>query len=454
MRVRLPGLLVMPLQIITPGTAEATASLIMYGPLFSDVSLALFSSTTVVFGPLLLLLVVCLPQWNRAKLVTLPQRRGAVSDGKRRALGGGGGNNDSDDDDDGSNHAASSCWRTHVVAPLQRAYAWLLVPGCDWIDKDVPAPTEPRAHDQLRGGEHERGPWTTKFGVVFEDFDRPMFAVMDLGVSVVLGFCAGVSIGAMTRPACLMWLATATLAAAMHLIYLLRRRPCLSRLQQFYQTFSSCVTLVTVVFATLMFLGQVLNFDVVASWLMDVQSIVSLITALLQLISLVALVFQIYDAWKTGRDRHNRNAQRQTFSLEEVLLRDPELNGEDMIDLTDFLNGDGVVAAAADEDDGADPDIDLSELLRENDAIEIDAELFDAPPEPAAVPITLDYALEEEDGGGVNVNVNVDDDLDDGSAELDEDGRPIGKAHKANEELHQQLTSMLRQRGASRVHKK
>ena len=439
LRARLPGILVLPLAIVTPGSAEASATLWMYGPLFSDRSLAFFSSMTVVIGPLLLVLLVTAPGTCKARLVTLPPPAESDDDGdtttadeidlsmldnaetqQRRR----------DERRAARNARRPVHWR--IWSWVQAVYAWLLVPNQDWYDQDKPAPTVARQHAQLRADAGERGPFCLKYGACFEDFIQPLFAVVDLGVSVVIGFCAGVAVGKLSRAACLMWLTTATLCSAMHFLYLVRRRPCLSRLQQGYQTFSSGVTFVTVLFAQLLFMGRTLDVDTITSSLLDVQTIVSLVTALLQLISLFVVFFELYDAWKSGRDLHDRTLA-QTFSLRDVLLEgemaEVAHEADVAIDLSSFLDGVGEEAVVAPAED-----IDLSSLLDEPDGAE----------QPAPLEVLLPtYALVEEDDGADESAGRYALFNDDDASGGDETRARVGTAHQANAAMARELASMM-----------
>ena len=129
------------------------------------------------------------------------------------------------------------------------AYVFLLVPSQDWFDQDVPPPTLPRQHLSIRGDESERGSsgFTLKYGVIFEDFDRPLFGFFDLFVSTILGGTAGFAIGVLSRPKCLFLLATACVTCFAHLVYLVWRRPCLTRLMQGYMVANSVFTFLTII---------------------------------------------------------------------------------------------------------------------------------------------------------------------------------------------------------------
>ena len=118
---------------------------------------------------------------------------------------------------------------------------------------------------------------------------------------------------------------------------------------------------------------------------------------------------------------------------------------EDEIDLTEFVNGEG---------GEADEDINLDELLDEGEgdeeALEIDEYLVGDDGEEEEIELTPPvsapaYQLDDDDEANNNDSslYQLDDGDDVGEIVYDEDGKPIGKASRANAEQHAELTNLL-----------
>ena len=341
LRARLPGVLVLPLSILITGTSEAATSLFGFGALLSDKSLAVFACVTIVVGPTLLSLLVSVKATSNAHLVTTTEAssQSATTTTTTAAatpspVGGAphviAADGNIDDGDDETRCGA------RTIRRLRELVVYLVQPTECWVDRDRSSIDASRAGTESL----DRGDFCVKYGVVFEDYSRPMFAVFDLGVSIVLGATAGSSIGPQSRDSCLAAFGCAAACAVGHLAYLGYCRPCLSRLQQVYQTFASTITLIAVVLALLLYLAVDLGsaFTVV-DWL---QSAVSIVTSVLQVTGAVVTLAKMMRAWHATRAAGSRT---RAFSL---------AGGGTLMDATTFREDDGGVAGG----DGSQPLLD------------------------------------------------------------------------------------------------
>lgn len=531
-RLRFPSILVVPLAVLSAPTAEATATLWLHGQLFNDATLAVFSSVSMVFAPLLLVSIISLPNYCQARLLKLPppppslhqstkkqQRRRSgmlnisesvaeledpllieMSTNSSSTASSSSSSSASVVKKSSSGAASSSSLQPQTTTAatttttktcsekLRSAWHWLVLPldadgdHVEWFDKDLPAPKHGPQHKSLRGIEVHRGPWVSRFGVPFEDMAIPLFAVLDIAVSTVLGWTAGAAAGRLSRASCLMWLATASTASLAHFAFMIFKRPMLPRLQQWFYALCSMTTFVVVLLALLTFVSSsFVDFQSASSTLFSIQSSFAVVTAILELVSVGVFFAELYDSWSGNRatagddddsssdddgdeeerkkkqKKKQQNENTRTFDLQQLIdqleLHNTGSGADDEIDLSILLSSsaeNNKNNAKADED----IEIDLSEFIGETGATSDEqdttaAEVLIVPEEPPVPQVQQQqprYSLaDDEDAADGDGGYKLDDD--DGGG-LDSDDalahqKSIGSAHRANMEQFEHLRKLL-----------
>ena len=489
MRLRFPGILSLPLAIMIPGTAESTASLWFYSSRLTDWCLAVFATVTVCVGPLFLMGLVTLPGWCRAVLHPLKQQHSRAEEeaeaeeehmrGERekRLL--------SDSSDGTSNEEDEAARGEHknvnpsfsfermaqklIPRPVVRAWYWLTSADREWFDNDKPPPLEARRTHMMKGDVEERGEWTEKYGAVFEDFTVSWAVLVDILAAMALGWCAGVAIGQVSRPACLMWLSACCFISFGHMYFFVVRRPVLTRIRLYFMIFSSIITFITIFLATLQFLGEITGFSVTAGVILDIQVVVGFFAAIIEIISLLVFAIEVWDAYQTGKYASIKKETRNFAIFDDNFLQELDAvmdqqqnhnnNGdgggdEDEIDIAAILNGqqqhasgENLDSLAVDLTNFLDEEQQEEELIVDMDDDHEDNEIaIDIEPEEEKKNYT-EYEL-EEDGDGHHQNGNSgylldDSELDGGNAEDEESARKVGSAQVANALQLKELREMM-----------
>ena len=140
-------------------------------------------------------------------------------------------------------------------------------------------------------------------GAVFEDFTLPYLPALDAGVSIVLGFCAGVAQGPrIPRTTCIITLSTALLAASAHFFVFVYYRPCLVRMTQVFMSVASGLTLASVGLSFAFYMGQQFEYNSAVEKIMLSQSLLGVLLMVLG-VGFTALVFiDFVDAFLAGKD--------------------------------------------------------------------------------------------------------------------------------------------------------
>ena len=510
MRARLPGLLVVPGAIILGGAGEATGALLGHGTTAADFGLGAVGVVFLIMPVTLGCTWVVNRSATECKVrsksdrdaaaaaATASASTGAAKKRTQKAspstggsiLGGGamrvdadqrlldeidGGDNNGNGTggDDEETKTADSAPKPpkHCVAAnfprLYAAYRYLAANHSEW--KDVNPALLPRAEadaaadddtdddDDDDGGTARRGGasgrradidgdkmmpvdvFTLRFAMIFEDYGTARFALYDLATTAVLGVVAGVSAGVLKRSTCLIWLSGAALVCIAQVIALIWVRPMLNRMLMGFMIISNGVTMCTTIVALGQFVGQELDYPTTYLSLNSVQAIASVIASALNFLGGIVILTQFVNALRRGKQQLQMEPPKEHLDFRDLFadldmeMLDRDIRKQELEEPLVIDWGDGAAAPASAA--AADSDIDLDGVMPPDAESQQIAELD--------MPTSLDYDLDDGDGDGDGA---VDDGADAGAFDVDETGRRIGTAERANAEQLLALQRLLNHR--------
>lgn len=275
-RTRFPSLAAIPLMILQPPTATATAVMFFFPFNGKDVVASITGGTFFLMVPIVVSIEVA-RRLHYKQCTLIPQDPNSKERKKQRRK-----------------------WRKRITGPVYDGLLWLMMYKAEWRDtkvweyeqdlkqrienKDKAAKKELKKFNKEKNNEHSRYPFFGRWGEFFDDVSLGWFFVLDFFTSTVQGIAAGVAAKPVSMPICWTSFTMTILVSLAHFVVIAWKQPGMSRIYQFYLIVSSFLTLVIFILAFVKFIATTqFNFSDAENTLGVVQGVLGLVIGIVSL---------------------------------------------------------------------------------------------------------------------------------------------------------------------------